>query len=151
MSDGLYLLDTSILLALLRAGALGRHVEARYHLRSARQRPFISIVSHGEIRVLARRNSWGEARLASLQHALDSLVTIDLNRPAVIDAYVELELVSQSHPDGARNMGKNDLWIAACARAAKVTLLTTDEDFAHLGPDHLDVEIIAPNVPRRDE
>lgn len=67
-----------------------------------------------------------------MQYALDSLVTIDINRPAVIDAYVELELVSQSHPDGARNMGKNDLWIAACARAANVTLLTTDEDFAHL-------------------
>jgi tRNA(fMet)-specific endonuclease VapC len=147
MSDRLYLLDTSIVLALLRGSALGRHIEERYRLNAARQRPLISIVTHGEIRVLARRNGWGEARLVELQHALDSLVTIDINRPAVIDAYVELDLASQGHPGGARNMGKNDLWIAACARAASVTLLTTDEDFRHLTPEHLDVEVLDPRPP----
>jgi predicted nucleic acid-binding protein len=112
-----------------------------------KQRSFVSIVSHGEIRVLAKRNGWGDAKLQALQQALDGFVTIDINRPAVIEAYVELDLISQAHPDGARNMGKNDLWIAACAQAAQVTLLTTDEDFAHLRPDHLDVEIIAPKPP----
>lgn len=32
----------------------------------------------------------------------------------------------------ARNMGKNDLWIAATASALDLTLLTTDRDFDHL-------------------
>jgi tRNA(fMet)-specific endonuclease VapC len=146
MSERLYLLDTNVLLLLVRGGDLGLGIEARYRLRSAKQRPFVSIVSHGEIRVLAKRNGWGEAKLLALQRALDGLVTIDINRPAVIDAYVELELVSLSRPGGARNMGKNDVWIAACARAAEVTLLTTDEDFGHLRPDHLDVEIVAPST-----
>jgi predicted nucleic acid-binding protein len=39
-------------------------------------------------------------------------------------------------------MGKNDLWIAACARAAGAWLLTTDADFSHLIPQHLNGEII---------
>lgn len=69
MNDRLYLLDTSILLALLRGGVLGRHIGERYRLRSASQRPFISIVSHGEIRVLARRNGWGgsQARILAVR------------------------------------------------------------------------------------
>lgn len=143
MIERLYLLDTNVLLLLVRGGSIGGSIDARYGLRSMKQRPFVSIVSHGEIRVLAKRNGWGESKLLALQRALDGLVTIDINRPAVIDAYVELELVSSSQPGGARNMGKNDVWIAACARAARATLLTTDEDFAHLQPDHLDVELIA--------
>lgn len=41
-------------------------------------------------------------------------------------------------------MGKNDLWIAACAKAASATLLTTDKDFSHLIPEYLDGEIVDP-------
>jgi tRNA(fMet)-specific endonuclease VapC len=37
----------------------------------------------------------------------------------------------------------NDLWIAACAKAADATLLTTDRDFAHLSPALLDVEVVS--------
>jgi tRNA(fMet)-specific endonuclease VapC len=147
MSERLYLLDTNVLLLLVRGGGCARSIEARYGLRSMKLRGLISIVSHGEIKVLARRNGWGEIKLQALQEALNGLVTIDINRPAVIDAYVELELVSQGQRGGARNMGKNDLWIAACARAANATLLTTDTDFAHLHPSHLEVEVVDPNAP----
>ncbi len=41
-------------------------------------------------------------------------------------------------------MGKNDLCIAACAKAADATLVATDQDFAHLSPDLLQLEVIAP-------
>lgn len=146
MSGRPYLLDTNVLLLLVRGGEWGRSIDARYGLRSTKQRSLVSIVSHGEIRVLARRNGWGEVKLQALQEALNGLVTVDINRPGVIDAYVELELASQGHQAGARNMGKNDLWIAACARAANVTLLTTDNDFEHLVPSHLDVEVIVPKA-----
>lgn len=88
----------------------------------------------------------GEAKCKVLQHALDNLVVVDINHPSVIDVYVELDLISQRHPEGARNMGKNDLWIAACAKAAGAMLLTTDNDFSHLIPDHLDGEVIDPAV-----
>lgn len=90
------------------------------------------MVTHGEIKVLAQRNGWGAQKLAALDEALAAFVTVDINHPRVIDAYVELDLTSQSHPDGARNMGKNDLWIAAAAKGAGATRLTTDKDFEHL-------------------
>ena len=41
---------------------------------------------------------------------------VDVNLTEVIDAYVEIDIYSQQLPDGARNMGKNDVWIAACAK-----------------------------------
>lgn len=151
MSQRIYLLDTSVILPLVRGNALGRHIEQRFGLKSAAQRPFVSVVSLGEVRVLAKRNDWGDAKLRVLSNALDNLVVVDINHPSVLDAYVELDLVSQNHPDGARNMGKNDLWIAACAKAAGATLLTTDNDFTHLIPDHLDGEVIDPAVARPDD
>jgi len=151
MSEPLYLLDTNVLLFLARGGALGQHIDARFGLRAARQRPLVCVVSHGEVWVLARRNGWGVEKQAALRNLLDNVVTVDINHPRVIDAYVELDLVSQAHPDGARNMGKNDLWIGAAARAAGATLLTTDGDFDHLIPDHIDGVVIDPKVPATNE
>jgi tRNA(fMet)-specific endonuclease VapC len=143
VKERLYLLDTNILLALVRGDALGERIQARYKLRMLRQRPLVAIVSHGEIWVLAKRNGWGDVKRRVLREALANLVTVDINHTAVIDTYVELDIVSQQHPDGARNMGKNDLWIAACARAAGAMLLTTDDDFEHLVPNHLDAIVIS--------
>ena len=151
MSHRIYLLDTSVILPLVRGNALGTHIDQRFGLQASAQRPFVSVVSLGEVRVLAKRNDWGEAKLRSLSNALDNLVVVDINHAAVIDAYVELDLVSQSHPDGARNMGKNDLWIAACPKATGAILLTTDNDFTHLIPDHLDGEVIDPAAAQPDD
>src|SRR6266545_7828233 len=136
MSERLYLLDTNVVLALVRGQALGASIDETYKLSRAKQRPLVCIVTHGEVRVLAHRNGWGGKKMQTLQHALDQLVTVDIHHPAVIDAYVSLDLVSQSHREGSKNMGKNDLWIAAVTKAAGAVLLTTDNDFSHLIPDH---------------
>jgi tRNA(fMet)-specific endonuclease VapC len=146
MSEPLYLLDTNVLLFLARGGSLGEYIDSNFGLRTAQQRPLVSIVSHGEVWVLARRNNWGEAKQATLKTLLDNVVTVDINHPLIIEAYVELDLVSQNHLGGARNMGKNDLWIAASAKAAGATLLTTDADFNHLIPDHLEGVVIDPKI-----
>ncbi len=148
MSGRLYLLDTNILLALVRGGDFGRAIDARFGLQAASTRPLVSIVTHGEIKVMARRNGWGAAKLAALERALDQVVTVDINHPRVIDAYVEVDLYSQQHPEGARNMGKNDLWIAACAHAADAVLLTTDADFGHIPDQLVTVQIITPGSTR---
>lgn len=142
--SGLYLLDTNVVLALVRGKALGAFIDSTFGLSTAKRRPTISVVTHGEVRVLASRNGWGGAKLAALQVALDALVTVDVNVVEVIDAYVEIDIYSQQHPDGARNMGKNDLWIAACAKASGSTLLTTDKDFDHLNSGLLTVKYINP-------
>lgn len=148
MSDRLFLLDTNILLLLLRGGPVGQAVDQRFRLSTSKQRPFVSIVTHGEIHVLAQRNFWGKKRLDALEDALANIVTIDIHDPQVLKSYVEIDLYSQRHADGARNMGKNDLWIAACAMAADLTLLTTDKDFAHLSPELLEVEVIDAHSPK---
>ena len=65
----------------------------------------------------------------------------------LIPAYVYLETYSQGRlaaqplPPGlsARNMGKNDLWIAATALYFDIELHTADRDFDHLGPAGLRV------------
>jgi predicted nucleic acid-binding protein len=146
MSEVLCLLDTSVVLHLVRGGDLGRRIDATYGLSTASARPLVCIVTHGEAQVIARRTGWGEQKMKALQRAIDSLVTVDISAPAIIDAYVELDLISQASSAGARNMGKNDLWIAAAAHAAGARLLTTDRDFDHLIPDHLDGDVIAPLV-----
>lgn len=146
MSSRLFLLDTNIVLTLIRGNALATWIDKRFALRSSHISPLISIVTHGEVRVLAGRNAWGANKLKALQHALDSLVTVDIHHPDVLDAYVELDLFSQSYTQGARNMGKNDLWIAACAKAAGATLLTTDKDFDHLSQNMLSLEYIDPSL-----
>jgi len=73
VSQRIYLLDTSVILPLVRGNALGKHIDQRFGLRSAAQRPFVSVVSLGEVRVLAKRNDWGEAKLRSLSNALEAI------------------------------------------------------------------------------
>lgn len=57
-----YLLDTNVILNLVRTNPLGRYIDSAFHLSSARRRPLVSIVSHGELPVMADRNGWGESK-----------------------------------------------------------------------------------------
>jgi predicted nucleic acid-binding protein len=71
-------------------------------------------------------------------------VNIDplIMRYAEIDAYSQGKLIDKPLPKGlsARNMGKNDLWIAATASTLNIPLLTTDNDFDHLNGVFLEVK-----------
>ena len=60
-------------------------------------------------------------------------------RYAEIDAYSQNKLTGQPLGISARNMGKNDLWIAATASILGATLITTDQDFDHLNGVYLDL------------
>lgn len=122
--SALFLFDTNVVLALVRGQALGVFIDATFRLSAARRRPAISVVTHGEVRVLAGKNGWGWAKLAALRGALAALVTVDVNVAEVPDADVGIDLFSQQMPGGARNMGKNDLWIAVCAKASGAILFT---------------------------
>ena len=72
-------------------------------------------------------------------------VVTDINTDDTINRYAEIDAFSQGRLDGrksklsARNMGKNDLWIAATASVLEATLLTTDNDFDHLQEEFLQV------------
>lgn len=48
-----------------------------------------------------------------------------------IDAFSQGRLKDKSVSFSARNMGKNDLWIAATTDLLQATLMTTDKDLDH--------------------
>jgi predicted nucleic acid-binding protein len=142
MRPDLYLLDTSILLALIRGKSLGEYIDRTYNLRVARFKPLISIVTHGEIKVLDKYYKWGKEKSEKLQLMLNNVNTIDIDFSIVSD-YVELDYYSRKCKP-AVTMGKNDLWIAATAKATEAILLTTDKDFNHLPLDVLKYSFIDP-------
>lgn len=128
----LFLLDTNVLIHLIRGDELGAKIDGQYGLRSAFRRSIICVVTVGELYAFAARRNWGPKKQAQLEDILDELVVQDLNHPGVLRAYGEIDLACKKHP-----IGQNDMWIAAVCRAAKATLLTTDKDFDHLHPSEL--------------
>lgn len=125
----LYLLDTNVLVALIRAGPLGKAIDERFSLRQAKFKPLLCVVSVGELLSLARQFGWAAKKLADLQALLGNLITVDINAPETLAAYAEIDQLSRA---AGRTMSKNDLWIAAVARVTGATLLTTDKDYDHL-------------------
>jgi tRNA(fMet)-specific endonuclease VapC len=140
----LYVLDSGIVIHLIRDSALGQHVNAAYRLGALPHRPVVCIVTHGELLSFAEWRAWGAEKRRKLRELLDNLVTIDVSAQEVLAAYAELDVASLKHTGGARNMGKNDLWIAAVTRAVEGTLVTTDRDFDHLHPELIKREYIDP-------
>ena len=73
-----------------------------------------------------------------MKNILDDLIIFPIriqqiiNRYAEIDAYSQNKLANKSLQLSARNMGKNDIWIAATTSVYDMTLLTMDKDFEHL-------------------
>jgi tRNA(fMet)-specific endonuclease VapC len=129
----MYVYDTNIVLALIRDGPLGQYLAASYPIDPG-DPPKLSVVSLGEIRSLAARLGWGAGKVQRMHDLLIRLAVVQLGTAAVLDAYVEIDLACQAHPGGARALSKNDLWIAATARALGIPLLTTDRDFDCLHP-----------------
>lgn len=134
MSHGPFLLDTSILLQLVRDKDLGKRISAQFGLDDAVHRPLISVVTVGEIRALADQFGWGATKHEFLTKVLSTLVILDINDQSVLDAYVEVNRVCRKASGGARSLSKNDLWIAATAKASAAVLLTADKDFLVLRP-----------------
>ncbi len=108
----------------------------------------ISYASVGESLAFALKNKWGIAKHEKLEKLLEMFEALPISSRPLADAYAEIDAFSQGrHPTlvstfTARNMGKNDLWIAATTHVYKATLLTTDNDFDHLMPHFLTVDKI---------
>jgi tRNA(fMet)-specific endonuclease VapC len=129
-----YLLDTNILVLLMRGKEAGIAIDSAFGLRRGMGRCVISVVTVGEMKSFARKRGWGSQKLADLDRLLGQLVQLNINHGSIIDAYAEIDSLSEQ---GGRQMGKNDLWIAATAKVSGATLLTTDGDFDHLAGTHI--------------
>jgi len=143
-----YLLDTNILVHQVRQSTLGQRIERDFQLLSGNQNLFISAVTKGEILSFAKQSDWGTLKMTSLTTLLDALSCYPVDGTShLMDAYADIDTYSQGKhqhyltPTGfsARNMGKNDLWIAATAFLLDLPLLTTDHDFDHLHPHFISV------------
>jgi predicted nucleic acid-binding protein len=98
--------------------------------------------------------NWGAKKQQDLNDLLRRVPHIDINHDAILQRYAEIDafsqgkLASKNFPVGmsARNMGKNDLWIAATASVLNAALLTTDDDFDHLNGVFLTVVFVDPRT-----
>jgi tRNA(fMet)-specific endonuclease VapC len=131
-----YVLDTNILVLAVRTSPIWAEIQRAYALTPANI--LISIVSKAEILSLAAQFGWGKEKITRLSAIIDKLNVVQINEP-ILQSYVSIDLYSQkklpiAYPVGftARNMGKNDLWIAAIASVFDAKLISTDGDFQHL-------------------
>jgi len=141
-----YVLDTSTLLNLIRGKELGQQIDAAFGLRAAMYRHTVSIVTHGETRVLAERNNWGDQKKDALAAALDSLVTMNIDSDRLVQAYVRVEEACRNAPGSPRTMGQNDMWIAATALLCDLPIITTDDALKHLNGRLITVHWVDPDL-----
>ena len=112
------------------------------HIRKQEPLPakaVIPVVVAGELEAFALKADWGYQKVTFLQKVLNYYPVIEVSRSltslyAQIDAFSQGKLSANPLPPGltARNMGKNDLWIAATAIYFDMDLHTNDRDFDHL-------------------
>jgi hypothetical protein len=101
----------------------------------------------GEINSLVRKLKIGASRMQRMKTIVDKTTITEINYAELIEAYGMIDEFSsgkiqvQVNKDklSSRNMGKNDLWIAATAKTFDLTLVTTDKDFIHLDGHIIDV------------
>lgn len=135
-----YLWDTNMTIHRLRRSKTYQQLDEVHAFFASDNQVVVSIVSVGEIYSLAYQRQWQSNKLARLAHILGNMKPLPIARQAIIDAYVQIDAYSQGKspkrplPTGltSRNMGKNDLWIAATAYHLGASLVTTDRDFDHL-------------------
>lgn len=141
-----YLLDTNILLIYLRNAQVSTKIENDYNFFNSQNNLAISVVTVGEIKSIAKQQNYGSSKTKILNRLLSNLPIIDINIKGIIERYAEIDVYSQGKTGqvnfSARNMGKNDLWIAATSSFYDLVLVTTDNDFQHLDKSYLSLENI---------
>jgi predicted nucleic acid-binding protein len=88
------------------------------------------LLDTGVALALIRGKALGAKAETELRNAMAELTVIDIHDDDVLRAYAEIYAHLRNHPKGSRtNVGENDMWISAAARASNSTLLTLDRDF----------------------
>lgn len=122
------ILDTNIII---------KHIRKRIEINP---RGVVPIVVVGELQAFALKADWGYQKILLLESILQKLPIADIQAEIIpyyaqIDAYSQNALKSTPLPlKTPRNMGKNDIWIAATALYYDFELWTNDNDYDHLIP-----------------
>ena len=141
------LFDTNILIHLAKDYSL----KLLQQVNTNSDKVFISVVTVGELKSIALQNNWGPRKLNLVDVLLEEILIVEISEN-LIDTYAQIDAYSQcknpsfdNYPhQTARNMGKNDLWIASTAALLGLTTVTTDADFDHLNGVFFDVRKINP-------
>jgi tRNA(fMet)-specific endonuclease VapC len=102
----LLLLDTNIVIHLIRDNEIGQRVDAAFHIRHRPDRPLISIVTIGECLSLARQFKWGPQKVTALEALLREFVVVPIDSRPVLDRFAEIHSWTKSI---GRTIGHNDL------------------------------------------
>ena len=143
-----FLLDTNIIVLYTRDPVVADGIEEKFQLFDSQNSLAISIVTLGELDALIKKLRLGEKRRVKINEILNRVAKIGLNHEEIISRYGDIDAFSQGkikhgrEKFSSRNMGKNDLWIAATASVFNLTLITTDQDFNHLDPVYINLERI---------
>jgi tRNA(fMet)-specific endonuclease VapC len=143
-----YLLDTNIIIIYSRENDFAQKMEKQYQLFSNSNDLFVSTVTLGELNAFIKNNNIGKRKRKNISNMLAKTTQISIEHEEIIQKYGDIDAFSQGklkikgHHFSAKNMGKNDIWIAATASHFDLKLITTDKDFSHLKTVFLDVEYI---------
>lgn len=143
-----YLLDTNIILIYSRDSDLSNLMELKYQLLDKNNKLAVSVVTLGELDALIKKSNIGLKRQNKIKKILSEAIIIDINEEAIIHKYGDIDTFSQGKLNtkkskfSARNMDKNDIWIAATASVYNLTLVTTDKDFSHLAAEYINLKYI---------
>lgn len=136
-----FLLDTNMLVGLIRNASWARRAMSENGLNDPQTLLATSVVCHGEIMAISERNRWGAKKRATLTELLYEIPAVGIKQQPILRAYARLDAWSCGKsiedepappPKPAREMTQNDMWIAATAHAIGTALLSTDRDFEHL-------------------
>jgi tRNA(fMet)-specific endonuclease VapC len=153
-----FVLDSGLLLGYVRGAGYAEYTERKYGLSQPQTVTVISVVTRGEMYSLALQLGWPADKVERLESYLRKVPAVDISTERVIKRYADIDAFSQGRHPGrklptgmsSRNMGKNDLWIAATASVLNATLVTVDHDFDHLHGVFLNVVFIDQKLKATD-
>lgn len=136
-------IDTCIVLHILRGKQQGLKCIDAINQYDSNAVIILSVVTKAELEALRIKRGWGEPRCKALRTFLEKVIYVDISNTddQIINSYSRIEAYSQRIlPDdkgdmlngSAKQMSKNDVWIAATAHVLDVPLMTADNDFDHL-------------------
>jgi predicted nucleic acid-binding protein len=146
-----YVLDTNVFVGYVRDTSYSRYIDQKYAPLGRNNIALVSVVTKGELFSCAYKFGWGDRKKEQLHRKLNKVSFVPLQSSDLIDRYAEIDAYSQNALPGRemgesdRNMGKNDVWIAATTSVIQATLLTTDKDFDHLDGEFLDRIYVDPD------
>ncbi len=142
------LFDTNIILTIARTKNPSKLIE---FLNPGEEQIYISVVNIAEAQCIAFQNGWGKAKTIAMEYFFNQVRAIEIT-DILVPTYINIDSFSQCRNlnflvyehETPRNMGKNDLWIAATASLLNLKLITTDADFDHFNSHFIELQKIAP-------